>query len=582
MSTCLSKPSVHRSRRLLDSLDDLVGFLNPLCILHRSESSLTWLLRWNGTSTDSNGQPCICMRCTKTEVIEGRTLCLNCGHIESAHPQPRVLAGSLIRQYRDAGRLTSTSSKSSSGAPRATQAEAEAETSTGLKNKRKSETDTEPGVLSKRKKKAAAVDEKTHCGGENVEVGHIVVLVDGTKGKPSQLTLERTKPPTPVELDSMKKHKLAVMATPQKPLVINTAWTTQQCTNFFGRLFPDLFSHLGRHLPKADPKASPEIQKQLWLAVIKSKQSVALSTEDLPTGASLSTHVKRRGHKGSDRILYIASKIQVPEERYMDWDVETDSEQEEEEPVDFDMLDEDTTPRKPSAKARGKAPAPVKAEKLEPELELPDMRKAAQMRTRLATKTIARKTFDIPNSSDDERPEPIEVSDEEPDFPPAATLLASFGPPSAVSSSSTSPLFGSMDTSPSPPAEAPTVYDSVDFHSLPPSPTENSSGWASTSSLVSISSNAANDPSPFSFDNAASAFSLPSVPATSVGTSAPAWTSSSSIPSTSVSFTAPSWASSTSVASHSTTGSSGAAPPRAMRLLKRKGKALVNPWKRDP
>jgi hypothetical protein len=31
----------------------------------------------------------------------------------------------------------------------------------------------------------------------------------------------------------------------------------------------------------------------------------------------------------------------------MDWDVETDSEHEEEEPLDFDMLDDDETPRKP-------------------------------------------------------------------------------------------------------------------------------------------------------------------------------------------------------------------------------------------
>ncbi|KAJ7716979.1 hypothetical protein B0H14DRAFT_3901296 [Mycena olivaceomarginata] len=212
------------------------------------------------------------MRCTNTEVVEGRTLCLNCGHIESAHPQPRTPAGSFIRQFRDAGRLASISSKSSSSVPRATQGEAEAETSTGLKKKRKSETDTEPGV-SKRKKKAEPVDEKAQ-GGEDVGVGHIVVLVNGTKGKPSQHTLARTKPPTLVELDVMKKHKLAT-----------------------------------------DLKASSEIQAQLWLAVIKSKQSLALSTEDLPTGASLAAHAKRKGHKGSERILYIASKIEVPEEQ---------------------------------------------------------------------------------------------------------------------------------------------------------------------------------------------------------------------------------------------------------------------------
>jgi hypothetical protein len=103
----------------------------------------------------------------------------------------------------------------------------------------------------------------------------------------------------------MKKHKLAVMATPQKPLAINTAWTTKECTDFFEYLFPDLFSHLARHPPKTDLKASSEIQAQLWLAVIKSKQSLALSTEDLPTGASLAAHAKRKGHKGSERILYI-------------------------------------------------------------------------------------------------------------------------------------------------------------------------------------------------------------------------------------------------------------------------------------
>lgn len=45
----------------------------------------------------------------------------------------------------------------------------------------------------------------------------------------------------------------------------------------------------------------------------------------------------------------VASKIEVPEERYMDWDVETDSEGEDIEDEDFDMLDGDDTPRKPCA-----------------------------------------------------------------------------------------------------------------------------------------------------------------------------------------------------------------------------------------
>ncbi|KAJ7701352.1 hypothetical protein B0H14DRAFT_3527631 [Mycena olivaceomarginata] len=137
---------------------------------------------------DSNGEQCICMRCTDTEVVDNRTLCLNCGHIESAHAQPRLSAGSLIKQYRDSGRLAPSSSKgSSSSAARATQVEAEAETNVGLKKQRKSDTDTEPVI--KRKKKA---DPTEKVKGEEVEMGHIVFLVDGIKGNPPRLTCDMT------------------------------------------------------------------------------------------------------------------------------------------------------------------------------------------------------------------------------------------------------------------------------------------------------------------------------------------------------------------------------------------------------
>jgi len=96
---------------------------------------------------DSDGEPCICTRCTKTYVVGEQTLCSNCGHIESAHPEPPVVVGALIRKFRDAGRLGNvpTGSSSSSTSPtKATQSEAEAETSNGLRKKRKSDTDTEP------------------------------------------------------------------------------------------------------------------------------------------------------------------------------------------------------------------------------------------------------------------------------------------------------------------------------------------------------------------------------------------------------------------------------------------------------
>ena len=95
------------------------------------------------------GEQCICMRCTKTHVVDNRTLCSNCGHIDSAHPytppeEPpaRTDVGSLIKKFRDAGKLGVASSSSSQS--KASQSEAEAETKNGLRKKRKSETDTEP------------------------------------------------------------------------------------------------------------------------------------------------------------------------------------------------------------------------------------------------------------------------------------------------------------------------------------------------------------------------------------------------------------------------------------------------------
>ncbi|KAJ7939038.1 hypothetical protein B0H13DRAFT_1851209 [Mycena leptocephala] len=80
----------------------------------------------------------------KTHVVGEQTLCSNCGHIESAHLEPRVAVGSPIRQFPDAGELGNVPTGSSSSTTKATQSKAETETSGGLRKNRKSETDTEP------------------------------------------------------------------------------------------------------------------------------------------------------------------------------------------------------------------------------------------------------------------------------------------------------------------------------------------------------------------------------------------------------------------------------------------------------
>ncbi|KAJ7468192.1 hypothetical protein FB451DRAFT_1401441 [Mycena latifolia] len=512
---------------------------------------------------DPDGQPCICLRVTKTHVVDDRTLCSNCLHIESAHPQPRRPVGSLIREYRDAGRLGSTSKESASNTPKAkaTQSEAEAETNSGLKKKRKSGTDTEPPTQGSSKAKVKEEKPLKKVKGENVQLGHVAALVWGTQGKPSNLKLARSKAPNSRDIDLMRKYRLAVRASPTHPLFLNTAWDTERCNKFFSALFPDLFGHLDRHPPKADPKASPEVQQQKWLGVIKTNQSVALASEELPTGVDLADYAKRRGHSASDRVLFIATKIEVPEDRYQDWDVESDSDEpEEEDPFsDFDMLDEDESPQKSTSKSKGKAKASVKTpvkkstavkiEKPEPES---DMKNAAKI-------------------SNDRKGEAVVdlVSDDEPDLPDPSTLAASASQ-SAVARTQTTPLFTSfIDKSPSqsPEHDLPNVFDDSDFFSVLHSPTGNlsahSSGWASTFSLASASSQ------------------LPVTPLSNLST-ADTSTSSWAAPSLPAS-TSSGWVSSTSLASEGSAGTSASAgPPQSSGFMKRGGKSkgLSNPWKR--
>ncbi|KAJ7705287.1 hypothetical protein B0H17DRAFT_1298339 [Mycena rosella] len=520
---------------------------------------------------ESDRTQCICKRCSQKTVVDGRTICDNCGHIESPHPElpaPPVAVGSLIRQYRDAGRLASTPTTSASSQPKATAEDAELETNSNLRKKRKSgATDHEPPTSKKLKGKSTK--ERKEMKGEYIELGQIVALTWGTSGRPGSLTLNRTKAPNAKDISFMHNNGLAVMAVPGNPLRINTAWTAERCTEYFATLFPDLFRHLDRHPPKADAWHSHAQQQQQWLGVIKTNQSVSLAGDQLPTGAELAFNCKRKGQSASERTLFLATKIRISSARYTAWDIDSESEgPEEEEEADFDMLDNsEESPSKLAPKSKGKEKAlattpfkdtTVKIEK--PDLDsplLPDMKKAARMRTRIFSGALEWKpvlrTDPISGSSDDERPETIEVSDDDTDLPDPSALSASI-PSSAnihttqPTSNHTSPLFTQFasDRSPSPEPE----YNI----SLPPYPTENmsgtSSGWASTSSFLSSSSTIV-----------LCHFSLGELiiltlnhhffDALSLGTSsAAAWASSLSLPSTTVYLTPSASASTTSVGSN--------------------------------
>ncbi|KAJ7742007.1 hypothetical protein DFH07DRAFT_50944 [Mycena maculata] len=401
-------------------------------------------------------------------------------------------------------------------------------------------------------------------------------------------------------MNNLRQHGLAVMATPSKPIVFYTGWSTERCNQFFADLMPDLFAYLKTHPHKAGPKVSKAVQEQQWLGVIKTNQSISLAAEELPTGADLNFISKRKGQKASEHILFIATKIRIPEERYRNWDLLSDSDvpDAEDEEEDFDMLDEhSSSPPKPAPQSKGKGKAkalytsPIKGIKLErlvPE-PLPDMKQAAKMRTRLGTNTIKWNKVQIPNSSDDEQPQPIEVSDDELELPDASTLAsaskseastlaASNAHMSAISSALTSPLFTSFDKSPSPEQDFSTSFDASEF-SVPPSPSgdvsAHSSGWASTSSLVSSTSQPTAPPVSGPNLLPTSAENAPSM------TTSSGWASTSSLSHVVPSATSTGGASSSSLASN--TGaepSSSAAGPSRPSLFKRGGKSkgLVNPW----
>ncbi|KAJ7136485.1 hypothetical protein C8R43DRAFT_1132391 [Mycena crocata] len=507
---------------------------------------------------DSDGQQCICMRCSNTHVVDNKTLCSNCGHIESAHPEPRQPAGALIKQLPDAGKLSGPRAGPSSSVLKATRDEAEAETKDGLQKKRKSTTDTEPPNIHSKKKKAASSKDKdseiADLAPEDVFIGMIVFLVCGTAMKGNPGARNRMQACCYVHPGAGNSYK------------VNTGWSTAQCTRYWATVFPELFNYLDEHPAPSDPKASQEIQDQQWLAVIKQNQSVVLSVSELPTGAQLARYCQQGGKKATQRCLFLATKITIPSDRYENWDAPTEDDEMEEEKAlsDFDVLDdseeEEETPRKPKSKGKGKAKeiklekSSVKVEEEDSDREslLPDMKMAAKMRTRIGTKSLVWNGIKFP-TSDDDHPKPIEVSDDKSELPDASTLTSHSH--LSLPSSFTAPLF--IDKSPSPDLDG--SFD----HLLPPSPTVGdvsgtSSGWTSTSSLAAaaLTSDTSTSHLPNNSVGASSTVvSLTSIPSIMSG-------SSSSLPTTTDAGT-----SGTAGVVHKSSG-----------FFKRSGKGLVNPW----
>ncbi|KAJ7747032.1 hypothetical protein B0H16DRAFT_1726225 [Mycena metata] len=449
---------------------------------------------------DNEGNQCICLRCEKTVVEEdtGRILCLSCRHIESAHPEPARSAGSLIRGYRDAGRLLLGSVKSS-------KEEAEAETNSGLRKKRKStDTDTEPSIkkvkLDNGKGKGKEKEEKRNTSSNSkdiVEYGKLVLLpggiIDGV--------LQHTRVPGATLQDELCEAGLVVLRTPKNLLKMNQNWNYTRVTKELKVLCEKPMTYLERKTRETGGD-----EAHCWRAVVRDGKNLALSGNESPGGVQLALLCKAvSGKAKADRVLYLASQLPISARHYNNWDA-TDSELESDDdhvgtdletPTSEDIV---MTPRKKTARK-------IKV-KLEPELsedeEETDMKKAAKMRHRTRSATGAKKitpTVSIPGSSDDEtRPLPeagasgsandaVVISDDE--FPSPLALVQTMRPASAIASAWIPPLTitrpKSSSSAPSPSAEpVPASYfDDFDFGlSSVDSPT----GYMSTMDYTGMSS----------------------------------------------------------------------------------------------
>ncbi|KAJ7020116.1 hypothetical protein C8F04DRAFT_1403868 [Mycena alexandri] len=248
---------------------------------------------------DSNGHQCICMRADDTYVDnDKRTLCTNCGHIASAHPQARPNVAAMVRGFQDAGKLRTAASISSS--EKASREDAEAETSAGLrpKNSQKRKLDNAPEPASKKNKGSKAKGKAKKIEGEEVKYGKAVLL---TCGLSTDGTLRNSKIPPVDDIQEMRQAGLVVLSNPKNPLSINTAWDNDDVQAEILRLFPDPLAYLSRHTPSGE--------QQSWVGAVARKGLLTIALDAHPTGVELADYCKILGRGPQERVLYIASKV---------------------------------------------------------------------------------------------------------------------------------------------------------------------------------------------------------------------------------------------------------------------------------
>ncbi|KAJ7020131.1 hypothetical protein C8F04DRAFT_1275489 [Mycena alexandri] len=387
-----------------------------------------------------DGRQCICRRYTPkpNQPEDGPDICKNCNHMASSHPLPtpsapttRFSVADIVKDFRDAGKVQKAPAKTSE--LKASSSVAHAETSEGLRKKRKSDTDTEPQVTHKKNKKDVKLKAPVDTD-KKVSVGTVILKPEGLLSEDKRFKLAHPLQIDAAYIDRLCSVGLGKMVKPGEALNFYRQWSPEEVTDWLRILFPEALKWLEAHPYQPEADESNAVKDQVWRLCIKTRSGLSLSHEPFPSGVEMSNACVAPGRSAAQRLLVFTSKREIPEERYNDWEAESDDELSAESSNDVLSIDGSpkkfyfkSTPKiviKKEAVAAALAPAP-------PTVALAPAA-STKMATRLATGTIEKKTVYVPDS-DDEDYFPSSVSSS-PVAPPlaAATQPAAQPAPAAA------------------------------------------------------------------------------------------------------------------------------------------------------